>query len=167
MQPCRDSVCSDAGITVWRRCAPLVFALLVCLLHAGCRASAPSAHQSTELVLVGGSGPVVRPQFSAAARLADRFATAYARSAYLRHPPRLPGTTAVVRRSIAVAATRVPPSRRGRHPRALALVLRPARSHALAARVRIGDGYSPPFSVAFLVRRRGPNWRVVAISPPG
>jgi hypothetical protein len=109
----------------------------------------------------------VGPRFAAAARLANRFATAYARSAYLRHPLPLPGATAAVRRSIVAAAARVPPSRRRLHPRALALVPRPHGSAALSASVRIGDGRSPPFSVGFLVKRSGPRWRVVAISPPG
>lgn len=91
MQPCRDSAFPDAGITVRRRRVALAFALLACLLHAGCGAGAPSVDQSTELVLGAEGGAVTGPQLSAAARLAERFATAYARSAYLRHPPWLPG----------------------------------------------------------------------------
>ena len=107
------------------------------------------------------------PRLAAAAHLAKRFAVAYAASAYLRRPPGLPGTTALVRRDIALAAARVPPGRRRRRPHLRALALQPQGASALSASARIADGRFPPFSVGFTIRRVGDRWRVIAISPPG
>jgi len=106
-------------------------------------------------------------QFASAAPLTHRFATAYARGVYHRRPAHLPGVTAGLERDLSAAAARVPPARRGLHPRALSVMLEPRSANALAATVRIGDGHSPPFSVGFLVKRRRAGWRVVSISPPG
>jgi hypothetical protein len=109
---------------------------------------------------------VAGPRLAPAARLARRFAVAYARCAYLRRPPRLPGATAAVSREIAFAAQRVPPNRRRLRPRLLSLALQPQGVARLSASAQIGDGRSPPFSVGFTVNRVGRRWRVVAISPP-
>jgi hypothetical protein len=112
-------------------------------------------------------GSVATDQLAPAARVAHLFAYAYARSIYRRRPPRLPGASAALRRDLLAAASRVPRARRGLHPRALAVTLRPRGAAALAGMVKIGDGRSPPFSVGFLVRKQGSRWRVVTISPPG
>jgi hypothetical protein len=111
-------------------------------------------------------GSMSSHQLLGAARLAHRFAFAYARSVYRRRPPHLPGASAALSRHLATAATRVPPVRRARHPRPLALSVEP-RGRQLRAAVKIGDGRSPVFSVAFTIKRRRSRWRVVAISPPG
>ena len=142
-----------------RRASTVLALLPICLLHAGCGVRAPSTGGAPVLVVGGRGGSV------AASRLARRFAFAYARSIYRRRPPRLPGVTAALRRDLAAAASRVPPARRGLHPRALAVTLWPHGS-ALAGVVKIGDGRSPPFAVGFLVRKQGSRWRVVTISPP-
>lgn len=161
MQAPRDSARgSSPDLRLRLRRASTVLALLpICLLHAGCGARAPSSRRASVLVVGGRGGPV------AASRLARRFAFVYARCIYLRRPPRLPGATAALSRDLAAAASRVPPARRGLHPRALAVTLWP-RGAALAGVVEIGDGHSPPFSVGFLVRKQGSRWRVVSISSP-
>jgi len=158
----RDSTPRSSGSDLRRhlRVSSVLALLPICLLHAGCGARAPSTGGAPALVVSGRGGSV------AASQLAHRFAFAYARSIYRRRPPRLPGATAALRRDLAVAASRVPPARRGLHPRALAVTLRP-RGAALAGVVEIGDGRSPPFSVGFLIRKQGSRWRVVTISPPG
>jgi hypothetical protein len=118
-------------------------------------------------LLSGNGRPIGTQRLGPAARIARRFAAAYARSVYQRHPVRLPGETAGLSKELAAAATRVPPARRGLHPHALAVRLEPRDGRTLAASVEIGDGHSVPFSVGFLVQKRGPGWRVVSISPPG
>lgn len=144
--------------------APLALALLAFVL-VGCSSGDANTHTSSSLLSGGRGGSIAAAQLVPAAHLARRFAFAYARSIYRRHPPRLPGTTAALRRDLLAAASRVPPTRRGLRPHALAVSVRP-RGAALAGLVRIGDGQSPPFSVGFLVRRQGSRWRVVTISPP-
>jgi hypothetical protein len=164
MRPPRDSAPRSAGPALRPRLcrACSVLALLpICLLCAGCGTRAPSPRDAPAL-LVGRRGGSV-----AASQLARRFAAAYARGAYRRRPPRLPGATAAVRRALALAAARVPRSRRRLRPRLLALVLAPQAHGGLSASARIDDGHTPPFSVGFTVARRGAGWRVTAISPPG
>lgn len=150
-----------------RRCArrPLVL-LLICPLLTACGAAAPTVGSHTALIVGARRGTAAGPWLAAAYRLADRFAAAYARGAYRRHPPRLPGATAAVGRAVGAAAERVPPARRRLRPRVLALTLQPRGAATLAASVRIGDGHSTPFSVGFTVGRVGSGWRVIAISLP-
>ena len=149
---CRRRVGASLGLVL------LAFALVGC-------ASGDTKPRTNPSLLSGRRGGSIR-RLAAAARVARRFADAYARSIYQRRPPRLPDATTALRRDLLAAASRVPPARRGRHPRALALTLR-QRGAALVGVVEIGDGRSPPFSVGFLVRKRGSRWRVVTISPPG
>jgi hypothetical protein len=134
------------------------------LLGCGGGSGQPSADSS---LLSGNGGPIGTQRLAPAARLAHRFAAAYARSVYHRHAVPLPGETAGLSEDLAAAATRVPPTRRGLHPHALAVRLELRDGRTLAASVQIGDGRSLPFSVGFIVKKRGPGWRVVSISPPG
>ena len=143
--------------------ASLGLALLAFVL-VGCSSGDTNTHTSPPL-LSGRRGSIAVAQLVPAARLARHFAFAYARAVYRLRPPRLPGTTAPVRRDVLAAASRVPPARRGLRPHALAVTLRPLGS-GLAGMVRIGDAHSPPFSVGFLVQKQGSRWRVVTISPP-
>jgi hypothetical protein len=153
-------------ISPCRRRAGASFGLaLLALALVGCSSGDTNTQARSSLLSGTRGGPVAAGQLAPAARLARRFAYAYARSIYRRRPPRLPGATAALRRDLAAAASRVPPARRGLHPRALAVILRP-RGAALTGVVKIGDGRSPPFAVGFLVRKQGSRWRVVAISPP-
>ncbi len=145
--------------------ASLGLALLAVAL-VGCSSGDTNTQAGSSLLSGTRGGSIAAEQLAPAARVARRFAYAYARSIYRRRPPRLPGATAALRRDLSAAASRVPPARRGLHPRALAVTLRP-RGAALAGVVEIGDGRSPPFSVGFLVRKQGSRWRVVTISPPG
>ena len=138
---------------------------LLAVALVGCSSGDTNPEARSSLLSGSRGGPVTVAQLAPAARIAHRFAFAYARSIYQRRPPRLPGTAAALRRDLAAAASRVPPARRGLRPRALAVTLRP-RAAALAGVVEIGDGRSPPFSVGFVVRKRGSRWRVVTISPP-
>jgi hypothetical protein len=118
-------------------------------------------------LLSGQRGTISARRLAPAARLAHRFSAAYARSVYRRHPPQLPGATAQLGKDLAAAATRVPAARRGLRPHALAVALEPRNETTLAASVAIRDGRSTPFAVGFLIKKRGPSWRVVSISPPG
>jgi hypothetical protein len=145
--------------------ASLGLALLAVAL-VGCSSGDTNTKAGSSLLSGTRGESIAAEQLAPAARFARRFAYAYARSIYRRRPPRLPGVTAALRRDLSAAASRVPPARRGLHPRALAVTLRP-RGAALAGVVRIGDGRSPPFSVGFLVRKQGSRWRVATISPPG
>jgi hypothetical protein len=153
-------------ISSCRRCvgASLGLALLALAL-VGCASDDPNTHTSSPLLSGTPGGSIAAGQLAPAARVAHRFAYAYARGIYRRRPPRLPGATAALRRDLLAAASRVPPARRGLHPRAFAVTLRP-RGAALAGVVEIGDGRSPPFSVGFLVRKQGSRWRVTTISSP-
>lgn len=143
------------------------FAALVVVAGAflGCGGGGPSSPNSS--LLNGDGRPIGTQRLLPAARLARRFAAAYARGVYRRQPGRLPGETAELSEELAAAATRVPPARRGLRPHALAVRLEPRDGGTLAASVEIGDGRSVPFSVGFLIKKRGPGWRVVSISPPG
>lgn len=144
---------------------PKALLLAALVLLAGCGSSPPPEEQTS--LLRGTKGSYSASAFAPAARLAQRFASSYARSAYLRQPPRLPGATASLMAQLAQAATRVPPSRRRLHPRAVAIDLVPLGPAALRGNVVIADGPSPVFSVAFTLRRRPAGWRVVSASPPG
>lgn len=150
---CRPRVGASLGLAL------LAFAL------GGCSSGDTNTQAGSSLLSGTRGGSVAAGQLAPAARVARRFASVYARSVYRRRPPPLPGATAALRRDLAAAASRVPPARRGLHPRALAVTLQP-RGAALAGVVEIGDGRSPPFSVGFLVRKQGSRWRVTTISPP-
>lgn len=151
----------------WRSGSAALLLTVVCALEAGCGASAPPPRAAPVLAAGRPAGWVAGPQLAAGAHLAKRFAAAYARGAYLRRPLGVPGATASVNRELALAAKRVPPDRRRLRPRLLSLALQPEHAATLSAGARIGDGRSPPFSIAFTVSRVGGRWRVVAISLPG
>jgi hypothetical protein len=153
ISPCRRRAGASLGLS------------LLAVALVGCSSGDTSAPAGSSLLSGTRGGSIAAEQLAPAARVARRFAYAYARSTYRQRPPRLPGTTATLRRDLSAAASRVPPARRGLHPRALAVTLRP-RGAALTGVVEIGDGRSPPFSVGFLVRKQGSRWRVVTISPP-
>jgi hypothetical protein len=152
-------------ISSCRRRAGASLGLALLALVVGCSSGDTTTQAGSSLLSGTRGGSIAAEQLAPAARIARRFAYAYARSIYQWRPPRLPGATAALRRELSAAASRVPPARRGLRPRALAVTLRP-RGAALAGVVEIGDGRSPPFSVGFLVRKQGSRWRVVAISPP-
>lgn len=145
--------------------ALLALGASVCLL--GCASGGHHVRASSSLVAGKRAGPIPAAQLAPAADLAERFASAYARSIYLPRPPRLPGATSGVQRQLREAARRVPPARRGRHPHLASLRLELKAAGVLAASVAIDDGHGPVFSVGFNVQRRGSRWWVVAISPPG
>lgn len=145
----------------------LAAAPLLVLALGGCGSSARSSRSERMLLTGTRHDAIASRQLAPAARLARRFATAYARGVYHRRPAHLPGVTTALEGDLSAAAARVPPARRGLYPRALSVMLEPRSANALAASVRIGDGHSSPFSVGFLVKRRGGRWRVVSISPPG
>ncbi|HEY5709359.1 MAG TPA: hypothetical protein VIS51_08180 [Solirubrobacterales bacterium] len=148
-----------------RRAGASLGLVLLAVVLVGCSSGDTNTQGGSSLLSGTRGGPVAAGQLAPAVRVARRFASAYARSIYWRRPPRLSGATNALRRDLLAAASRVPPARRGLHPRALAVTLRP-RGAALAGVVKIGDGRSPPFAVSFLVRKQGSRWRVVAISPP-
>jgi hypothetical protein len=153
ISPCHRRVGVSLGLAL------LAFALV------GCGSADTNTHTSSSLLSGTRGGSIAAMQLAPVARVARRFAYAYARSIYRRRPPRLPGASTALHRDLLAAASRVPPARRDLHPRALAVTLRP-RGAALAGVVEIGNGRSPPFSVAFLVRKQGSRWRVTTISPP-
>jgi len=153
ISPCRRRAGASLGLA------------LLALALVGCSSGDTNTQTRSSLLSGPRGGPLAAMQLAPAAHLARRFAFAYARSIYRRYPPRMPGATTALRRDLSAAASRVPPARRGLHPHALAVNLRP-RGAALAGVVKIGDGRSPPFAVGFLVRKQGSRWRVVAISPP-
>ncbi len=152
------------------RSAPVAIVALMVLAALGAGGCGPSgarrAGRNVSLVFGVRAGPIAAFQLDHAASVADRFAAAYARAVYLVHPPRLPEATPTLQRRIETAAVRVPPARLRLRPRALSVAIEAQSARALNASVRIGDGRSPPFSVAFLVEHRDSRWRVVAISPP-
>ncbi|HKF82091.1 MAG TPA: hypothetical protein VKB23_03925 [Solirubrobacterales bacterium] len=144
---------------------PKALLLAAAVLLAGC-GSTPTRDKQPSL-LHGDKSGYSASTFAPATRLAQRFASSYARSVYLRRPPRLPGATPALTVQLAQAATRVPPSRRNLRPHAVAIDLTPVGRTALRGNVEIADGRSPIFSVGFTLRRSPAGWRVVSASPPG
>jgi len=144
----------------------IALSLVAAALIAGCDSGRQDPPGASPL-LRGAKGAPVAGELALAARLARRFAHAYARSAYRRRPPRLPGATDALTRHLGQAAARVPPSRRHLRPRARHIVLELAGSITLRGSVEVGDGRSPPFSVGFTLRKGASGWRVVSASPPG
>ena len=144
---------------------PKALLLLAAVLLAGCGASPSPEGQSS--LLHGSKSTFSDARLAPGARLAQRFASSYARRVYLRRPGRLPGATAALTAQLAQAATRVPPSRRRLHPQAVALDLVPLGPAALRGSVEIADGRSPIFTVGFTLQKGAAGWRVVSASPPG
>jgi hypothetical protein len=144
----------------------LALALGLPLLLSGCGSAGHTDPGPSSLVVGRRAAPLPRAQLAAAAGTARRFAAAYARSAYLRRPPPLPGSTPAVARAVRQAAARVPAARRGLRPRLAGLEPRPAGGRAVEASARIVDGVSSPFEVGFVLGRTPAGWRVVSISLP-
>lgn len=152
-----------------RHLSTAIFGLLLAIaLLPGCGGAAQGERSRAEPLLQGALGSGIdAADRDAGARRAISFGRTYARVVYQRNPPRLPGATLALTHRLAEAATRVPPHRRGLHPRAIGVSLVPAGPAAIHGTVTIADGHSLPFSVGFTLERRDDVWRVVAASPPG
>lgn len=148
------------------RCLASLALLSVAIPGCSAATSAPSQEPSALLSGQVGVGVLPPAHLAPAARLAHRFAYAYARIAYRRDPPRLPGATASVERRVALAASRVPSGRRRLRPHAANVEVELRGPTTLLGAIEIADGASPHFSVGFVVKRRHHVWRVIAISPP-
>jgi hypothetical protein len=145
--------------------ALLVFAASALLTGCGGEPRrAPTRTDERSALITGRRAPGPRPP--AAARLARRFAATYARDAYLRRPPDLPGENAAVRAAVSAAASRVPRARRRIRPRLLGLHLWRLPDGSIGAAARIGDGRFPSFSVGFTIGHRGGRPLIISISPP-
>lgn len=142
-------------------------AALAALLALNACSSTGEEPHSPDPLLIGSRAPIPRAQLNRATAAAHRFGSAYARSIYRAQPPPLPGATPQVTATLRTAAARVPPDRRDLHPRAGQLRLDPESATRAHAALTILDGRSPPFTVGFDLTRRGPAWRITAISPPG
>jgi hypothetical protein len=133
---------------------------------AGCGGAGSGRHPGNS-VIAGRRGPSIEPAvLSAGAELAHRFSGAYARAAYRRFPPALPGESAAVARALSAAADNVPPARRPLRPRPAGLRLSPLGASALRASAAITGRRNPPFSIGFVLRRRGSRWLITTVSPP-
>ena len=108
-----------------------------------------------------------RAQLASAAAVAERFGRAYARTAYIQRPPRLPGATGAVQAHVRASATHVPPSRRGENSRPGSIQLEPETASSLDASVVVRGEGIPAFAVGFTVRRTQAGWLVTSISLPG
>jgi hypothetical protein len=106
-------------------------------------------------------------QLASAAAVAERFARAYARTAYLQRPPRLPGATRAVHAHLRASAAHVLPRRRGRDSRPGSIQLEPETASSLDASVVVTGGGVPSFAVGFTLRKTLAGWRVTSISLPG
>lgn len=146
------------------RSALLALALLAL---GGCGANGGERPSAAPLISGAHPAPIPAAELAAASAVARRFGEAYARAIYERAPPPLPAASPAVETSIRAAAARVPPTRRGRSPHAVAVRVEPQGADRLHAAVTIADGHSPSFAVGFLLRRRGPSWQITSISPPG
>jgi hypothetical protein len=146
---------------------PTFTALAVALLLMGCGASGGGSPSPPSLVTGRRAAPLPSAQLASATRAAESFARAYVPTVYLRRPPWIPGTTASVRRDLTLAATRVPPGRRGLRPRLAGLRLKLLPGGRVGAAVRIVDGRSRPFSLGFSLSRSRGGWRIVSVSTPG
>jgi hypothetical protein len=141
-------------------------ATALALAMAGC-GGAGSGRNPGDSLVAGRRGPSIDPAaLSAGAELARRFARAYARAAYMRFAPPLPGESAAVARALSAAADHVPSARRALRPRLAGLQLSPVGASALRASAAITDRRDPPFSIGFVLRRRGGRWLITTVSPP-
>jgi hypothetical protein len=143
-------------------------ALVVALLISGCGGS-PSTTPSRSFSLVTGrrAAPIPPAQLAAATAAARSFARAWVLTIYLRRPPRLPATTAAVRRAQLLEAGRIPADRRHLRPHLAGAELKIAAGDRVQVDVRVIDGRSPAFSVGATLELRSTGWRVVTISTPG
>jgi hypothetical protein len=115
----------------------------------------------------GDRGPSVETAaLRAGAALARRFAHAYARAAYRRRPPSLPGESSAVARTLRAAGLVVPPARRHLRPRLAGLRIFPLAPGVLRASAEVTDRRDPPFTIGFVLRRRGGRWLITTVSAP-
>jgi len=148
-------------------CALILSVLVAALLLMGCGTSGGASPSPSSLVTGRRAAPLPSVQLASATDAAESFARAYVPTVYLRRPPSIPGTTASVRRALSLAATRVPPGRRGLRPRLARLRLHLLPDERVGADVLVVDGRSRPFSVGFTLSRSGGGWRVASVSTPG
>ncbi len=137
------------------------------LLLSGCGGRQDRVPPPTSLVTGRRAAPLPSAQLASATAVARAFARAYAPTVYLRHPPRPPHVTDAVRRSLVLAAARVPASRRSLRPRPAGLELRLLGRDRVGGELRIADGRSPDFSVGFTLAVTAAGWTVVSVSTPG
>ncbi len=155
------------GLSLAALLSSLALALSAALLRIGCGSAYQRPPATSPMLLGTGATPIPAADLAPASRLSHRFANAYARSVYRRSLGRLPGATTALTRRLAQAAGRVSAARRHLRPRALEIVLRPAKADALQDSVEIGDGRFPAFSVGFTLEKRDRGWHVVSVSAPG
>jgi len=144
--------------------ALIALGALLCLY--GCGSSPFREPSSLPLVADGRAVPLPPAQLARAATVAERFASAYARSIYRARRPRLPGASRAVELDLAAAATRVPLDRLGLRPHAGEIALEAIAARRVEATVQVRDGTSPPFAVAFAMRLLRGAWVVVSVSSP-
>lgn len=144
-----------------------LLAIGAAVLLLGCSTAGHVDRASSSLVAGGRAGPMSRVQLALAARVAERFGKAYARAAYLRRPPRLPGATEAVQGHVRASAAHVPLARRSRNSVAGSIQLQPETASKLRATVVISAKRVRTITVEFVVERTLSGWRVTAISPPG
>jgi len=137
------------------------------VLLLGCATAGHVDRASSSLVAGVRAGPMSRVQLASAAAVAARFGRAYARTAYLQHPPRLPGATGTVRAHVQASAAHVPSGRRGRNSHAGSIQLEPTTASSLEASVVVRGRAVPAFAVGFTVQETHAGWRVTSISLPG
>lgn len=136
------------------------------LFLLGCGSAGHGDPSSSSLVVGRRAAPIPPVQLAVAAKVARRFAAAYAEVAYLRRPPELPDASPAVDRHVASSARRVPSSRRRLHPHAVGLHLAFSDASHVKGSVEVDDDHFPPFSVGFTVELHATGWIVVSISTP-
>jgi len=145
----------------------LLLATVASVLLLGCSTAGHVDRASSSLVAGVRAGPMSRAQLALAAIVANRFGRAYARAAYLLHPPRLASATRAVQVHVRASAAHVPPTRRGVDSFVGPIRLEPKAASRLNASVVIRGENVPAIAVGFTVERTPAGWRVTSISPPG
>jgi hypothetical protein len=142
-------------------------ALAAALLISGCGGSPSTTPSRSSLVTGWRAAPIPPAQLAAATAAARSFARAWVPTIYLRRPPRLPATTAAVRRAQLLEAGRIPADRRHLRPHLAGVELKIAAGDRVQVDIRVVDGRSPAFSVGATLELRSTGWQVVTISTPG
>jgi hypothetical protein len=142
-------------------------ALVAALLISGCGQQVAPPPPALSLVTAGRAVPLSSAQLAAATARARAFARAWVPTIYMHRPPRLPGSTASVRRAQLLEAARVPVARRHLLPRPAGVGLRIVARRRIEIDIHVVDGRSPEFSLGATMTRRPSGWRVVTISTAG